>query len=174
MSVDEKVESTYDLTLELNFLDPKDLHLTYDEFEDLTLERDGKIQRRVTAFRAFPISSRRRFVLLRDSDGKEIGIIDDAAELEPVSRQALREELEHAYFTPQIILVNSIEENYHVPRWDVGTNRGPRVFDLRSSRDMRDLGNGRLLIRDADGNRYEIPDYRELDTVSQAIVETQL
>jgi hypothetical protein len=175
MSSDVETEDeTYDLTKELNAIDPKQVRLSFDVFEDLTFEMDGKVLDRVTVSRAFPISSRWHFVLLRDSEGEEIGILKDPQELDPESLEALRQELEHGYFTPKITAVHSIEEEFHVPRWDVETNRGPRVFDLRSARDMRDMGKGRLLIRDADGNRYEIPDYRQLDSVSQSIVESRL
>ena len=61
-----------------------------------------------------------------------------------------------------------------MPRWQVETDRGPRTFEIRSSRrDMRVLSAGRILIRDADGNLYEVPDYRQLDPQSRALVETQ-
>lgn len=87
----------------------------------------------------------------------------------------LAAELERNYFTPRIVQVNAIEVNYHVPKWDVQTDRGPRIFEIRSTRrDILILSGGRILIRDADGNRYEIPDYHRLDPVSQALIETQI
>ena len=80
-------------------------------------------------------------------------------------------ELERSYFTAAIVRVEAIEVEYHVPTWTVATNRGPRRFELRSSRrDLRVLG-WRVLIRDADGNRYEIPDLRRLDEASRALVD---
>jgi hypothetical protein len=54
----------------------------------------------------------------------------------------------------------------------VETDRGRRVFELHSSRrDIRVLPGGRVLVRDADGNLYEIPDVRRLDVASHAFVE---
>lgn len=53
--------------------------------------------------------------------------------------------------------------------------RDPRAFEIYSSRrDVRDLGGGRVLVQDADGNRYEIPDYRRLDPASRALVEEMI
>ena len=53
--------------------------------------------------------------------------------------------------------------------------RDPRAFEIYSSRrDVRDLGGGRVLVQDADGNRYEIPDYRQLDPASRALVEEMI
>ena len=172
------MEQEYALRQELSLLDPKRIRVFLDPFEDLTLEMEDRgILKPVTAVRAFPLTSPYRFVILKGQDGKEIGLIPDLADLDPASREFLSAELERIYFTPKILFVNAIEEEFHIPKWDVETDRGPRVFEVRSGRhnqDVRNLGSGRILIRDADGNQYEIPDYRELDPVSFALVETQI
>jgi hypothetical protein len=171
------MEQEYALKQELNILDPKRLRLCIDDFEDLVLELEGVSQKPVTVMRAFPITGRERFIILKDKEEKEIGIILDLSDLDPESRAALAAELERIYFTPKITFVHHIEEQFHIPKWEVETDRGPRVFEIRSGRhnhDVRNLGSGRILIRDADGNQYEIPDYRKLDPVSQALVEGQL
>ena len=172
------MEAEYALKQELNVLDPKRLRLLLDAFEDMTLELEGRgTFKPVTAIRAFPITDSDRFIILKDGDGKEIGIILNLADLDPLSRAVLAAELERVYFTSRIVLVHNIEEEYHIPKWEVETDRGPRVFEIRSGRhnnDVRSLGSGRILIRDADGNQYEIPDYRQLDPISRALVEGQI
>ena len=168
-------EQVYDLRGELNLLDPKRLRLYIDTFGDLTLEMaDGEAHNAITPIRAFPITSEEHFIVLRDKDGEELGTIQNIALLDKESRKVLSNELRWAYFTPEITLVNAIEERNHIPKWDVETDRGLRVFEIRTSRDVRVLGNGRILIRDADGNRLEIPDYRRLDPISRAMVESQI
>ncbi len=168
------MEQPYTLKQELNLLDPKRLRLYLDEFEELTVELDG-VPRPVTALRAFPLTAADQFVILRHSDGSELGAIRNTSDLNPDSRRVLAAELERNYFTPRIVQVNAIEVNYHVPKWDVQTDRGPRIFEIRSTRrDILTLSGGRILIRDADGNRYEIPDYHRLDPVSQGLIETQI
>ena len=83
--------------------------------------------------------------------------------------------LEEAYFVPVITRVEAIQVEFRIPRWEVETDRGVRSFEISSMRsDVRQLGNGRILIRDADGNRYEIPDRHKLDAASRALVDAQL
>ena len=177
MEQDEaRAERPYDLQNELTLLDPAHLRLFRDRFEDLNLElEDGRTVGPVTAHRAFPITAEEGFIVLRDGDGQEVGVVQQVAKLDPTSRQVLDAALERTYFAPRITSVNSIKEEFHVPRWDVMTDRGPRVFQIRSSRsDIRPLGGGRVLLRDADGNRYEIPNYHKLDPDSRALVESQV
>ena len=167
-------ERAYNLEQELDLLDPKELRLYLDTFGDLEVELEGRTYKQITAVRAFPVSSDDRFIILKDAEDKELGIIQNAGELDGKSRKVLRAELARAYFTPRIVMVNEITEQFHIPKWDVETDRGPRVFELRTSRDVRVLDGGRILFRDADGNRYEIPDYRNLDPISRAMVESQI
>jgi len=170
------MSDVYELEDELTLLDPQQVRLFLDEFEDLRLALDGvEVEGRVSAVRAFPISADQRFVILKDGEDKEIGIIRDAADLDADSQSVLRAELDRSYFCSRITGVNAIGGHFHVPEWDVVTDRGPRVFEIRSSRrDIRILGEGHVLILDADGNRYEIPDYHQLDPISRGLLESQL
>jgi len=170
------MSDVYDLEDELVLLDPQQVRLFLDPFEDLRLALDGvEAEGRVTAVRAFPISADESFVILKDGDGVEIGIIRDATELDAESQSVLRGELDRSYFCSRITGVNAIGGHFHAPEWDVITDRGPRKFEIRSSRrDIRMLGEGHILILDADGNRYEIPDYHQLDPISRGLLESQL
>ena len=173
---EDSLERPYDLQEELTLLDPGHIRLFRDRFEDLNLElEDGRTLGPVMVQRAFPITATDGFVVLKDREGKELGVVQQVSKLDPASRQVLEAELERNYFTPQIIRVDAIKEEFHILKWEVGTDRGPRVFEIRNSRsDIRLLGGGRVLLRDADGNRYEISDYHNLDPVSLALVETQI
>ncbi len=162
----------YHLEQELTLLDPGRIRLFLDEYNDLILDRaDGRLP--VTAHRAFPLTAAGQFIVLKDDDGSEVGLIREIAGLDEESRTVLESDLERTYFAPAILQVNKLEENFHIPKWDVETDSGHRVFEVRSRRrDIRIMSGGRILLRDADGNRYEIPDYRRLDPVSRAFVET--
>ena len=170
------MEDSYTLTDELNLLDPTTARLYHDEFDDLVLEIAGRDpEHGILVVRCFPISAGDRFIALCTRKEKEVGIVEDLAALDPDSRKALADALARAYFRPQITAVYAITEEHHIPRWQVDTDRGPRTFEIRSSRrDIRVLSQGRVLIRDADGNQYEIPNYRCLDVDSRALVEDQV
>ena len=156
-------------------LDPKGLDLSLDGFGDLHVKlSDGTEHAGTTALRAFPFTAPGRYITLSGADGTEIGIIDDISELDRQSLRAVREELEKSYFMPRIVRVNDIDEDFGVPKWDVETDRGPRKFQLKSRRDSRLVGAGRVLITDIDGNRYEVPDYRKLDARSEAFIEEEV
>ena len=171
------MEEVYPLEEELNLLDPACIRFYREEFEDLVMEReDGEIDRSIHILRNFPLSNESRFISVRKGEEEEeLGIIPALSDLDEGSRQLLEEELERVYFVPCITRVLSVEERFHVPKWEVETDRGPRVFEIRSGRnDIRVLGGGRVLIRDADGNQYEIPNYRRLDEDSQKQIDSQI
>ncbi|MFH1007489.1 MAG: DUF1854 domain-containing protein [Candidatus Latescibacterota bacterium] len=158
---------------EMDLLDPTKLRVLVDEFGDLEVQFEEKVYPKVQALRAFPISTADRFIVLWDEDGEEIGMIEDPGALDAASGKVLADELERRYFIPRITRVNRIDESYEMPRWEVETNRGARHFELQTRQDARRLGGGRVLIRDADGNRYEIPNLARLDAASRAIVEAE-
>lgn len=156
-------------------LDPKEIQVSVDAFEDLEVRfADGRVYKNVQALRAFPLSEAMKFIVLKDEKGKEIGMIEDLEELGAPSRKVLKEELEKRYFMPKIVRIHRIDESYGIPRWDVETDRGPRHFELQTRQDARRVGGGRVLIKDVDRNRYEIPDVRKLDPQSRAFVEAEV
>ena len=162
-----------ELTGELALLSPGDIRLYLDEFDDLALDLCGDIHLRIRVQRAFPLNAPTQFIALQTSEGEEIGMVRDMVDLDAKSYEALEIALEQAYFMPRILKVNSVASHFHIPTWDVETDRGHRVFEIPSSRrDVRVIDESRVLLRDADGNRYEIPNYHRLDPESIAFVET--
>ena len=170
------MQQRHKLAAEVTYLDPDKARFFIDAFEDLNLELAGdQTYSRVRVKRAFPLTRDDCFIVVQDRKGKEIGSLARLDALDRDSRQAVEDELERAYFTPRIQRIAKVTVANRVPRWEVETDRGPRAFEIYSSRrDVRLLGGGRVLVQDADGNRYEIPDYRRLDPASQALVEEML
>lgn len=164
------------LAAEITYLDPDQARFFVDAFEDLNLELTGdQTYPRVRVKRAFPLSCDDCFIVVQDCNGKEIGSLARLDALDRASRRAVEDELERAYFTPRIQRIAKVTVAYRVPRWEVETDRGPRTFEIYSGRrDVRHLGGGRVLVQDADGNRYEIPDYRRLEPASRALVEEMI
>ena len=170
------MQQRQNLAAEVTYLDPNKARFFIDAFEDLNLELAGdQTYSRVRVKRAFPLTRDDSFIVVQDRKGKEIGSLARLDALDRDSRQAVEDELERAYFTPHIQRIAKVTVANRVPRREVETDRGPRAFEIYSSRrDVRLLGDGRILVQDADGNRYEIPDYRRLDPASQALVEEML
>lgn len=166
-------QPTHDLMTELALLDASDARLWVDAYDELYLRRgDDEPCGPLTVQRAFPLSMADEFLSLKDKDDAEVAVIRRLAELDGDSRAAINDQLQWTYFASTITAVYAIEVKFHVPHWDVETDRGRRIFELHSSRrDVRVLPGGRALVRDADGNVYEIPAVSRLDATSRAIVE---
>jgi hypothetical protein len=86
----------------------------------------------------------------------------------------LKTELKIEYFMPMITKINSMVENHGVMKFDVETDKGRRIFETRYREDIRKLSGLRIIIRDADGNRYEIKNHRELDQRSMNLIDTEI
>lgn len=160
---------------EINILKPGEVRLYRDKFKTLKLKiKEDREYSGVKPLAAFPLSDFHRYISLTSEDGEELGIIQDATELDHMSQTVLKEELAKVYFVPRITKIHKVEEEYGLTRWDVETDRGPRTFDVRSRNDVRILGERRIIVKDVDGNRFEIPDYAQLDPKSMKFLDGEI
>ncbi len=106
--------------------------------------------------------------------GEELGIIRSLEELPSDAQELVADEIERAYFVPRILQIRSIEEEFGIQRWEVTTDRGPRTFEVTERSGIRPFDNYRVVIKDVDGNRYQITDTRLLDRRSQQWFDLQL
>jgi hypothetical protein len=161
---------------DLTLLDAHQIRLRRGERNRIVLEVGGERRHddvRVT--HTFPVSRPGRYVLLRDADGGEIGLIADADALDRESRELLAEELDRAYFMPRILEVKSIEDQFGIATWHVVTDRGPTRFQVRArTESVWSLGGSRYLIKDVEGNRFDIRSLYDLDDRSRLLVEMQI
>jgi hypothetical protein len=135
---------------------------------------DGQMWEGVVPVATFPYSHREEFIRFNDAEGREIGLLEHLDLLEPASRAVLEEELERRYFVPEIQRIHRLRSRHGVLLLDTTTDRGPRRFEVASRDDIRTQPDGQVLIRDADGNRYRIRNYRLLDPLSRRLLEPQL
>ncbi len=125
--------------------------------------------------RAFPVSDPDHYIGIRDEDDKDIGMVVDPSRLESRTRKIVEEEIHKRYFVPVITRIHSVKEEYGVGHWIVETDRGPREFVVRGMRDsIWEVGESRLIVIDVDNNRYDIPNYTELDYRSYRMIEETL
>ncbi|MFW6151857.1 MAG: DUF1854 domain-containing protein [Verrucomicrobiota bacterium] len=112
---------------------------------------------------AFPLSCWGSMISVRDEGGTEVGMIDHIGNLNPRSRQIMKTELEKSYFMPRIRDILFCEEKLDVITMEVETDRGCRTVQIRNVRkNIRNLPHYRVVIKDVDGNRYEICDWTQL------------
>jgi len=159
----------------LDVAEPSRVHIWRDEFHRLHVQAHGDAEHvDVRPARVFPISGSADYVSFLDRDDKEVLLLKHPSDLDPESRRVLEEEMGRAYFVPKITYVYEIEDSHGAARWEVETDRGYRVFDVRDREDVRVIGGRRVLLQDADGNRFEIDDLRELDAHSQRLVDKEI
>jgi len=137
----------------------------------LTL-KDGTVIEDLEPHRLFPITNMTMYISLLDASEREVAFVRDFEELDAASAQALRECFEEYYMIPKIEGVLEISEKFGSIKWKVNTDRGTVTFRIRNRQsDIKSLhGTTRVLIRDSNDNRYEIPDYTALDAHSKYLL----
>ena len=125
--------------------------------------------------RLFPRSGMDRYIALMDSEGEQVAVIRNAAGLMEESRKVLSRALEEYYMIPRILRFIKMTEKFKIWMWTAETDRGIITFEIRNHiASVKPLYDGCVLIRDANDNRYEIPDYRKLDKKSRTMLMPKL
>lgn len=115
----------------------------------------------------FPVTSPHRYISLLDEDMKEFAVIRNADALMKESRAVILDVLKEYYLIPKITRILDREEKYGTLKWTVDTDHGVRSFSINHRlSDIKTIYDRRVLIRDSNDNRYEIPDYEALDMKS--------
>ena len=124
---------------------------------------------------AFPLSNPGNMIVFKDTEGDEIGIVKNLSGVDKNTRKWIKEELEKSYFMPIIKDILDVEEKLRVVTMHVETNRGERTFQVRNVRqNLRKIGNGRIIIKDVDGNRFQIKRVDKLSDRSQRLLAEYL
>ncbi len=121
----------------------------------------GKDYSRIAVHRCCPHSDPNAYISIREpeGDGKEIGLIENLADLPAGTREMLEEQMALRYFAPKIQKIHAIKEEYGYSYWDVTTDKGRCRFTVRmGGGSVYTIGSNRYLVNDLDGNRFEIPD----------------
>ena len=125
--------------------------------------------------RLFPRSGGNRYVALLDGDGNQVAVIRNADNLLPESKETLLAAIDEYYMIPRITRFIKMTEKFKIWMWTAETDKGVITFEIRNHlASVKPLYDGRVLIRDANDNRYEIPDYRTLDKKSRKMLLPKL
>jgi len=144
--------------------------------EGITLERrpDGQLwaasngnARAVRVHRCFPWSEPGQYLSLRDTDNDEFVLVRSLDDLEPISRDVLKDAIAEAGFVLEIERITEVEEEIEIRIWKVETVQGPRSFQTRLDDWPLDVPGGGIVIRDVAGDLYHIADPGALDAKSR-------
>ncbi len=125
----------------------------------------------LSAMRLFPMTDPENWICIFDHSGKELGCIASIAQLSSDSAEAIRKTLTASEFVPVIQKVVHISSNDPPCRWLVETDRGATEFIINDEKDLRRLSPWKVLIVDARGIRYSVPDVRKLNAYGRRAVE---
>lgn len=129
----------------------------------------------VEAHRLFPKSGAGKYISLMTHDGEPLAVIRDLDNLDSDSANAVKNALSEYYMIPKIKRFISMSEKYQIWIWTVETDHGIISFEIRNHiASVKPLYDGRVLIKDADDNRYEVPDINKLDKRSRRMLEPKL
>ena len=159
-------------------------HLRYLDPEQVRVFRTENGQVRATIadersiiaprfLRASPLRDPDRYISIREADanGKEVGLLRNWRHLDRESRDLVQAELDRRYMYPILKRIVSTKHIFHMAICVFETDRGVREVTLRDIRDnVIYLGASRILITDAEGNRYDIPSFDALDPNSRAML----
>lgn len=139
------------------------LSKTNGGFLSLKIQPDENYEN-ITLQRCFPLSHINQYISIMDHEGKEIGMIEDLVGFPDETVKLIEYDMNIRYFSPEIIKIHSIKEEFGYYYWHVETVAGEREFTIRAgSEHIKLLQNSVLIIQDVDGNRYTIQDYTKMD-----------
>ncbi len=172
-------------------------HETIDDIAEMRVLTDGELTftrtpggflslrigeneeyKRVAIQRAYPLSKPNQYITVREvnekrENGKEIGVIPDLNKLSDDKIEMINEDLNLRYYTPRVLQVLSLKDEYGYIYMDVKCTAGLKKITVpNGSSNFVRISEERVLIIDMDGNRFEIPDYTLLDKRSIRLLET--
>ena len=123
----------------------------------------------------FPITGLTKYIALLDSEGNEIAVIRNIDDLMPESKKVVENCLREYYMIPRITRFIKMSEKFKIWMWTAETDKGICTFEIRNHLTaIKPLYDGRVLIKDANDNRYEIPNVNTLDSKSKKMILPKL
>ena len=136
------------------------------------IKKNGEVIEDLEPRKLFPITNQTMFITLVDEREREIGFVRDLEELDEPSVKALQACFTEYYMIPKITRFISVEDKFGSLKMCIETDRGEATIVIRNRHsDIKTLnGTSRVIIRDSNDNRYEIPDYTKLDPHSARLM----
>ena len=126
----------------------------------------------VMPVRAFPIQAPHDGIALVDPEGHEVAWFPQLDAIPQPARGLMEEELARREFMPVVQRIVAVSGFSTPCTWTVDTDRGRTEFVLRGDEDIRRIGSAQaLLIADAHGINYLVPDQLALDAYSKRVLD---
>ena len=126
----------------------------------------------VMPVRAFPIQAPQDGIALVDPEGHEVAWFPRLDTSPQPARGLIEDELARREFMPVILRIAAVSGFSTPCTWTVDTDRGRTEFVLRGDEDIRRIGSAQaLLIADAHGIHYLVPDQLALDAQSKRVLD---
>lgn len=161
----------------ITYIDGPEIKITENDgiFVDVEFYHSGEKLEELEIHRLFPKSGGNKYLVLLDKEGEQKAIIRNADNLLPESKKVVLNALDEYYMIPRITRFIKMTDKFRVWMWTAETDRGIITFEVRNHvSTVKPLYDGRVLIKDANDNRYEIPDWRKLDSKSKRLIEPKL
>ena len=155
--------------MERYFVDGKNDRIIREDLYTVRLEKsNGEVIASLEPKKLFPYTDPDHYITLLEEAKNEKAVIKDISELSEESREAIEACFKEIYMIPNITQVYLRTAKAGTLTLKVDTDRGgPITFRIRNSNsDIKMLSDVRMVIRDSDDNRYEIPDVTKLDKKS--------
>ena len=151
-------------------------HFTRKDITHVDMELyDGRKFSNLEPRRLFPFSGLEKYITLLDEEGIERAIIRDIRTLPASERSTIESCLREYYLIPKVTKINDCKEKFGVLSIDVETDRGHAIIEIRNIlHGLKLLYGTRVLLRDSNDNRYEIPDLAHLDKHSRQLIDSFL
>ncbi len=122
---------------------------------------------------ASPLSRPNQYLALLDAKGADIAMFKTPqSELSGDSWKAAQKEIRRRDLTAKIDSLESASEDNGVAYFVAHTDRGRREFVVTNiSTNVIWFGEARLLLVDAEGNRFEVEDINGLDVKSRGMID---
>jgi len=162
-------------TMTAEFTPPEDCRFYRNANGFLGLELRGENHKRVQLSRALPFTAPGMYLCVADMEGKEIAVLEDLAAFDDASRELLEGELGVRYFYPQVTQVKSVKEKMGAYYFSLRVGDHEKTIAVKDiSKNLKQLGGGRIILTDVDGNRFLIPDVYTVQKKSLRMLEPYL
>jgi hypothetical protein len=158
--------------LDIGILDVEALEFYKNPKGFIALRVGDKDYKRVKLSRILPFSDPFRYISVSDMSENEIGILKDVSELPDAQQELVKEELESRYLCPEISKIETIKEKMGYYYFEVEIGEYKKIFAVKDiSRSIKQISENSIIITDADGNRYLIPDIWAINAKSRRKIE---